>query len=91
MSGFIEAAGVRRALDLSRADWTPGKPLKLLLVGYLGSQNTGSNARTEEMVRQFRHVLGEDQVELSVATLNKALTTGYFLGARQVAMPLAFP
>jgi hypothetical protein len=36
MNGFIEATAVKRALDVDQENWAPGKPLKLLLAGYVG-------------------------------------------------------
>ena len=71
--------------------WTPGKKLKLLLVGYNGTRNTGSDVRPEETLRQLRHILGPDNVEFSVMTQNFNLTDGYFQSAQQVHLPDVFP
>ncbi|HMV66986.1 MAG TPA: polysaccharide pyruvyl transferase family protein [Myxococcota bacterium] len=71
--------------------WRPGEPLRLLLAGYAGTRNTGGDVRVEEMIRQFRHVLGPDNVELSILTFDRALTRGYFRATRQIEMPLVFP
>lgn len=71
--------------------WRPGEPLRLLFAGYAGTRNTGGDVRVEEMIRQFRHVLGPDEVELSILTFDPKLTQGYFRATRQVEMPLVFP
>lgn len=91
MNGFIEAAAVKRALDVDQETWKPGKPLKLLLAGYVGSRNTGADVRVEEMIRQFRHVVGDDRLELTIMTLDPKLTAGYFRTVRQVELPVVFP
>jgi polysaccharide pyruvyl transferase WcaK-like protein len=94
MGALIEAAAMRHALDgraVRGARWTPGTPLKLLLAGYVGSRNTGADVRVEEMIRQLKHVLGPAHSELSVLTIDPALTAGYFRGVRQVHVPTVFP
>jgi polysaccharide pyruvyl transferase WcaK-like protein len=90
MSGFIELAASRYALDPG-AQWSPGEPLRLLLAGYSGTRNTGADVRVEEMIRQFRHLFGDDHVELSIYTLDPELTRGYFRTVRQLHMPKVFP
>jgi len=91
MDALIEAAAVRHALDLGKARFQPGAPLKLLLAGYSGTRNTGADVRVEEMIRQLRVVLGGDAVELSLLTIDPALSAGYFRGVRQVLLPTLFP
>jgi polysaccharide pyruvyl transferase WcaK-like protein len=71
--------------------WAPGKKLKLLLVGYNGTRNTGSDVRPEETLRQLKHILGAENVEFSIMSQNFALTNGYFDGAQQVHLPDVFP
>ena len=90
MSGFIEAAGSRYALDPG-AQWEPGEPLKLLLAGYSGTRNTGADVRVEEMIRQFRHLFGDEHVALSIYTIDPELTRGYFRTVRQLHLPKLFP
>jgi len=82
---------VRRAKRGPALEWSPDTPLDLLIVGYNGARNTGSDVRVEEMVRQIRHVLGPDRVRLSVLTQDFDLTRGYFGDARQVRLPAVFP
>jgi polysaccharide pyruvyl transferase WcaK-like protein len=71
--------------------WVPGKKLRLLLAGYNGTRNTGSDVRPQETLRQLRHILGADKVEFSVMSQNFTLTDGYFQGAQQVHLPDVFP
>jgi len=89
-AGLVRAAGARYPLDPG-AQWRPGEPLKLLFAGYAGTRNTGADARVEEMVRQVRHLFGDDQLELSILTMDPALTRGYFRTVRQLRLPNVFP
>ncbi len=89
MSGLIETARARHESDPS-PPWRPGEPLKLLMAGYVGTRNTGADVRVEEMIRQLRHVFGDEHVELSVCTIDPELTRGYFRTARQLHIPQIF-
>ena len=90
VSGLIELTKVRWMLG--RGDrWKPGRKLKLLFTGYNGTRNTGADVRVEEMLRQVRHILGDDKAELSVLSQNFDLTRGYFENVRQVKLPDIFP
>lgn len=91
MNGFIEGVAVKRALGVKQETWEPGNPLKLCLAGYVGTRNTGADVRVEEMIRQFRHVVGDDDLEMTMMTVNKARTAGYFRTVRQVVIPVVFP
>ncbi len=91
MNGFIEGVAMKRALGVKQETWEPGKPLKLCLAGYVGTRNTGADVRVEEMIRQFRHVVGDDDLELTIMSVNKARTAGYFRTVRQVELPVVFP
>ncbi len=91
MGSLIDLTGMRYALDRSPERWKPGRPLKLLFAGYVGTRNTGADVRVEEMIRQVRHVLGDDQLELTLMTVDPALSAGYFRTVRQVEMPVVFP
>jgi len=91
MNGFIEAVGVRRALNYEQETWAPGKPLKLVLAGYVGTRNTGADVRVEEMIRQFRHIIGDENLELTIMSVNRERTAGYFRAVRQVELPVVFP
>jgi polysaccharide pyruvyl transferase WcaK-like protein len=71
--------------------WQPGEKLKLLFAGYNGTRNTGADVRVEEMLRQVRHILGDQNTSLSVLSQNFDFTRGYFQGVRQVKLPDIFP
>ncbi len=88
MGALIEAARVRSQENNQRYD---GGPLKLFFTGYSGSRNTGADVRVEEMLRQFRHVLGDENLESTVTTLNPKWTEGYFRGSKQIQLPKVFP
>jgi polysaccharide pyruvyl transferase WcaK-like protein len=87
-SRFIDRAKQRSE---PRRDWKPGRKLKLLIAGYNGAKNTGEEVRVQEIVRQFRRVLGAENLELAVLTLNPDFSREYYEGARQVHLPFVFP
>ncbi len=91
VGSLIEGCGVRYALGMDKERWAEGDPLKLLLAGYVGTRNTGADVRVEEMIRQFRHVIGDEQLELTIMTSDKELSAGYFRTVRQVTLPQVFP
>ncbi|QQS47382.1 MAG: polysaccharide pyruvyl transferase family protein [Acidobacteriota bacterium] len=90
VSGLIEISKLKWMLGAGRR-WQPGEKLKLLFTGYNGTRNTGADVRVEEMLRQVRHILGDDKCELSVLSQNFELTRGYFKGVEQVRLPDIFP
>lgn len=90
VSGLIEMTKIKWMLGKGKR-WKPDERLKLLFTGYNGTRNTGADVRVEEMLRQVRHVLGDDKIELSVLTQNFDLTRGYFENVRQVKLPDIFP
>ena len=89
-SSLIEASGLLWKLGAGRP-WRPGDRLKLLFAGYNGTRNTGSDVRVEEMLRQVRRVLGQDNLALSVMSQNLDWSRGYFGDARQVFLPDIYP
>jgi polysaccharide pyruvyl transferase WcaK-like protein len=99
MMDFVLEAWVSSLIEISRLQWVfgngspwcPGEKLRLLFAGYNGTRNTGSDVRVEEMLRQVRHVLGPENLALSVMTQNFDRTRGYFGDARQVHLPDIFP
>lgn len=90
VSGLVECSKLEWMFG-SGKPWRPGEKLKLLFAGYNGTRNTGSDLRVEEILRQLRRVLGEQNVEFSVMTQNFDLTRGYFGDARQVKLPDVYP
>ena len=91
VAAAIEGVAVRNVLGMAPETWKPGKPLKLLLAGYVGTRNTGADVRVEEMIRQLRHVVGDDQLELTIMTVDPKLTRGYFRAVHQIELPAVFP
>ena len=91
MGSLIEATAVKHVLGVHKEQWAPGKPLKLLLAGYVGTRNTGADVRVEEMIRQIRHVVGDDRLELAIMTSNERLSAGYFRTVEQLLFPDLFP
>src|SRR5271156_4623814 len=90
VSGIIEGKKIQWMMG-KREPWQPGEKLKLLFAGHNGTRNTGSDVRVEEMLRQIRRVLGEDNVATSVMTFNFDRSRGYFNGSTQVKLPMIFP
>lgn len=90
VSGLIELNKFEWMLGAGDA-WKPGTKLKLLFAGYNGTRNTGSDVRVEEMMRQVRRILGDENLALSVMSQDFNLTQGYFGDARQVHLPDVFP
>jgi polysaccharide pyruvyl transferase WcaK-like protein len=90
VSGLIELNKLEWMLGAGEA-WKPGEKLKLLLAGYNGTRNTGSDMRVEEIVRQIRRILGDENISLSVMSQDFSLTRGYFGDAQQVHLPDVFP
>jgi polysaccharide pyruvyl transferase WcaK-like protein len=99
MMDFILEAWVSTSIERAKAvwmlgagqRWKPGQKLKLLFAGYNGTRNMGSDVRVEEMLRQIRHILGAERVELSVMSQNFNFSRGYFEGTKQVHLPDIFP
>jgi polysaccharide pyruvyl transferase WcaK-like protein len=99
MMDFVLEAWVASSIESKKLSWMlgAGKPwrsgekLKLLFAGYNGARNMGSDVRVEEMLRQIRHILGEDKVALSVMSQNFKFSDGYFSGTQQVHLPDIFP
>lgn len=90
VSGLVELSKLRWMLGIGEP-WTPGIPLKLLFAGYNGNRNTGADVRVEEMIRQVRQILGDENLDLSVLSHNLALSRGYFDLTRQVKLPDVYP
>lgn len=76
LSGFTK--GLSRIGIGTYEEWTPGKKLKLLMVGYNGARNTGADARVIAAVRQIKELFGADNVSMTVLTLSEKALEGYF-------------
>ena len=90
MAAAIEAAASRYAVEPGE-QWRVGEPLRLLLVGYSGTRNTGADVRVEEIVRQVRALFGDEHVALSLVTVDPALSHGYFRTVEQIRLVQFFP
>ncbi|HLG21074.1 MAG TPA: polysaccharide pyruvyl transferase family protein [Bdellovibrionota bacterium] len=91
MGTLIGAAEFKHTLEWGTERWSPGKALKLLLACYVGARNTGADVRVEEMIRQFRHILGDENIQLTIMTLDPELSARYFRTVRQIQLPNVFP
>lgn len=91
MGSFIQATQLRSALRDKKECWKPGKPLKILLASYVGARNTGADVRVEEMIRQFRHIIGDENLNLTIMVIDSRLTEGYFQTTKQIQLPQLFP
>lgn len=99
MTDFLLIAWVSALIELRRFGWMfgigrrwqPGEKLRLFFAGYNGTRNTGADVRVQEMLRQIRLVLGAENVDFSVSTMNFDRTRGYFEGTRQTHLPDGFP
>ncbi len=66
--------GTYRSFEDAKKD---GK-LHILLAGYSGARNTGSDIRVAEIARQLKERLGADHAEISVLSLDPESIRGYF-------------
>ena len=90
VSGIIEMAQLKWMLGAG-VTWKPGEKLRLLFPSYNGTRNTGADVRVEEILRQVRRILGEQNISLSVMTYNPEFTRGYFGDAAAGATADALP
>ena len=73
------------------ARYVPGEKLKVLLAGYNGARNTGSDVRVAALAEQIRDALGPENVEISVMSFDPESTAVYFEGiAQQVSFSTIF-
>ncbi len=79
ITAFSKFAKPLAKLGLGNYDeWTPGKKLKVLLVGYNGARNTGSDVRVVSIAKQVKELFGADRVQITVMTLDPTKLEGYF-------------
>ena len=62
--------------------WKPGQKLQVLLMAYSGARNTGAEVRVAEIIDQVNQVLGEENVDVNMMTLNLADAQEYFKSNR---------
>ena len=79
LSVLIRALAFWARLRIGRHEaWHPGERLKLLLVGYNGARNTGSDVRVVALAKQLKAVFGAENIQITVMTLDEAALEGYF-------------
>lgn len=85
-------AGWARVLPGVRyASYVPGQKVKVLLAGYNGARNTGSDVRVAALADQITAALGSDNVDVSVMSFDLESTAPYFEGkVRQVPFTTIF-
>lgn len=59
-----------------RRRWRPGRPIRCLLVGYGGANNTGAEAHADGAIRQMRVACG-DRLDITVTSLNRERSLRY--------------
>ncbi len=90
MRRAIDSAA-RREEHSSRIPLMKAGKLKLLFAGYTGAYNMGADVRVEEMIRQFRHLLGAERFEASVFSFAENQQGEYFQGAELLQPKVDFP
>ena len=76
VSRCAEGAGRHGLCSFER--WKTGERIRILLVGYNGARNTGSDVRVAAIARQIREIFGADRVQITVMTMNAESLEGYF-------------
>lgn len=64
--------------------------LRILLAGYNGARNTGSDLRVHELVGQLNECFGKDNIEISIISMDPKSCEGYFHNARLVKVSKVF-
>lgn len=88
IDGAAKKRGQRPASQMRLSK--PGK-LNLLFAGYTGANNMGADVRVEEMLRQFRHLFGDERFQGTVFSFGKPRWDGYFQGAERLRPNAYFP
>lgn len=74
-------AGWARVLPgMNYSEYVPGEKLKVLLAGYNGARNTGSDVRVAALAERIVKTLGADNVQVSVMSFDLESTAPYFEG-----------
>ena len=72
-SKLLSGAGLCRY-----SERVPGGPFRVLLAGYNGARNTGADVRVISIARQLLSLYGEDELQLTVMTMDPDNMKGYF-------------
>jgi polysaccharide pyruvyl transferase WcaK-like protein len=73
--------GLARVLNAGHK-WRPGQKLQVLFLAYSGARNTGAEVRVGECIRQVNQVLGEENIDINMMTLDEKEAAEYFKGYR---------
>jgi len=76
--GWLVNTMINRAKKAKFETWEPNKKLKILMIGYNGARNTGADVRVVSIVEQFYHILGKENIEIGIMTLDPENTNVYF-------------
>ncbi len=89
---IVALAGYARIIPgISYQEFKQGEPLKILLVGYNGAKNTGSDVRVGAIAKQLTELFGNASIEISLMTLDKESTSCYFdPRVKQIEFPTLF-
>lgn len=73
--------------------WKPGEPIRCLVVGYGGANNTGAEARTDEALKQM--LAADDRLHITITALDRERMLRYTkeherLKVRQIHMTFVF-
>lgn len=76
-----------------RKRWKPGQPIRCLVVGYGGANNTGAEARTDEALKQM--LAADDRLHVTITALDRERMLRYTkeherLKVRQIHMTFVF-
>ncbi len=69
----------------------PGEPVRVLLAGYFGARNTGSDMRSSEIVRHMRRLLGAENVLFTALSLTDDLPPQLFPDVRAAPLTGFYP
>lgn len=82
MNGIVQSFGTISGWCGGGKEWKPGDKLKILFVAYSGARNTGAEVRVGECIRQMNQILGAEQIEINLMTLDREETAEYYKGYR---------
>jgi len=78
--GLVQVLGPLGKVMGGGKPWKPGEKLQILFVAYSGARNTGAEVRVGECIRQVNKILGADNIDVNVLTLDKEETEEYYKG-----------
>ena len=78
--GLVYSLGAGAKILGAGKKWKPGEKLQILFLAYSGARNTGAEVRVAECIRQVNQVLGADNIDINMTTLDLAQAQEYFKG-----------